>query len=497
MEGNKMAQRNIKKTHILFSLLALTLLAIGLATFQLTRIKSAKALPAQPNILVVMSDDQGCDQHYTTHCDQIKHMMKFLDSEPGGHWITSMQTRAHGSLCCPNRVSTLTGQTNAHNGQWANGGQNINESETLATAVKRAGYSTGLFGKYINGYKGPRVPQGWSRWIAHNDSPAYYNFDVWDNGSTGSNSATKYKVPKVDNETYEAYWLSNKVNQWVNEQSAQNKPWMAFFTSFAPHTPGGSATDVVPSTQSTKPKVLPNAKEGCLGGVDPSIADKPSFVQAQKCVAGNRKAGVKAQISLNNAFKRVYDNLVANGQLDNTIIIYMGDNGMALGSHRNGGKQCAYEECHTIPLMMRIPGHASGTLSRMISNIDIMPTILEWTGATTTLQMDGKSFVQLLNGNQSGWREEQYLHNGIPNNPFPDDYDTVRDDCIVRDPCMIYTEYVNGEREIYNLTSDPFQLTNLLPNPITGYAGQPGWDDNHPQVIRMKQSLAAHKASGN
>jgi N-acetylglucosamine-6-sulfatase len=491
-----MAQRNIKKTHILFSLLALALLAIGLATFQLTRIKSAKALPAQPNVLVVMSDDQGCDQHYTPQCDLVKHNMKFLASEPGGHWITSMQSRAHGSLCCPNRASVLTGQTSAHNKQWENGNMGLNESETLATAMKRAGYSTGLFGKYLNTYKGPRVPAGWDRWIAHSGTPGYYNFDVWDNATTGSTTNTKYVVPKTDNESYEAYWLSTKMNQWVNQQSSAGKPWMAFFTSYAPHSPGGSTTDIV-AGERTKPKVLPNAKEGCLGGVDPSIADKPSFVQANKCIAANRTGAAKAQVSLDHAFKRVYNNLVSTGQLDNTIIIYMGDNGMAMGSHRINGKQCAYEECHTVPLMMRIPGHAAGTLSRMISNIDIMPTILEWTGATTTLQMDGKSIVQLLNGNQEGWREEQYLHNGDPARPFPEDYDTVRDDCIVRNPCMIYTEYANGEREMYNLTTDPFQLTNLLPNPVTGYAGQPGWDDNHPQVQRMKQSLASHKASGN
>jgi N-acetylglucosamine-6-sulfatase len=496
MEGNKMAHQLLKRSNIFKVALILVLLGGLIASFQLTRVKSTSALPGQPNILVVMSDDQGCDQHYTTQCDLVKHNMKFLASEPGGHWTISKQSRAHGSLCCPNRASILTGQTNAHNKQWQNGNMALNESETLPVAVKRAGYSTGLFGKYLNTYSKPRVPTGWDRWIAHLGTPGGYNFDVADNFTHGSTTATRYVVPKTDNESHEAYFLSTKLNQWVNQQSSAGKPWMAFFTSYLPHTGSGATTDQVASDR-TKPKVLPNAKEGCLGGVDPSIADKPSFVQANKCIAANRTGAAKSQVTLDNAFERVYNNLVSNGQLDNTIIIFMGDNGMALGSHRVNGKQCAYEECHTVPLMVRIPGQTAGSVSRMISNIDIMPTILEWTGASTTLQMDGKSFVQLLNGDQSGWREEQYLHNGDPGRPYPDDYDSVRDDCIVRNPCMIYTEYVSGERELYNLTSDPFQLTNLIANPVTGYAGQPGWDENHPQVIRMKQSLAAHKASGN
>src|SRR5688572_14862111 len=106
-----------KKSHLIKTLLVLALLAVPISIFALSRTEKTSALPAKPNILVMMSDDQGCDQHYTTQCDQVVHMMKALSAEPGGHWINSLQTRAHGSLCCPNRASVLTGQTSAHNKQ--------------------------------------------------------------------------------------------------------------------------------------------------------------------------------------------------------------------------------------------------------------------------------------------------------------------------------------------------------------------------------------------
>lgn len=412
--------------------------------------------------------------------------MPFLASEPGGRWWTFTQTRYHTALCCPARATILTGQTSWHNGQFGNSIMQLNESETLATALQRRGYVTGLFGKYLNPYSGPQIPPGWTRWVAHKSLPSYYNFDVIDQGS-------EYTVPKTDDESYDAYWFANKLTQWT---TTQNGPWFAMFTPYAPHEPGGYTSDVTGAEFSVPPR-LPNWQEGCAktGVTDPDISDKPTFVKDNPC-NGGRNSGLKALVSLDHAIRRIYNALVASGQLDNTIIVFMGDNGMGFGSHRITGKSCAYEECLTNPLMVRVPDMTGGVINRAVSNLDLMPTVLELTGATTTLPQDGSSVVPLLVGDTGGWRDETYHHNGDPQRPEVDDFDAVRQDCVVHTPCYTYIEYHNGERELYDLTADPFQLTNLLPNPVTGYAGVSGWDDTNPIVQQLTASLATHRANG-
>jgi N-acetylglucosamine-6-sulfatase len=434
-----------------------------------------------PNILLVITDDQGCDQHNTYLCDQVQSSMHWLASQPGGSWWVSTQTRYHGSVCCPDRASTLTGQTNLHNHQYGNSDDPTWEGETLPTALQRNGYRTGLFGKYLNPYNhNGDDPPGWDRWLAQISLPSYYNFDVADGGNQ---SSIAYTVPKTDDTSYDAYWFRDRLIPWVDDQHAAGRPWFAYYAPYAPHEPSGAPGGITTADYSVPPS-LPNKAEGCTGATDPSIADKPTFVQDNACKTAGRSNGNKAQVAVDRAIHSMYDNLAATGQLDNTIIVFMGDNGQSLNSHRITGKQCAYEECHTNPLMIRVPGTAGGHLDRIVSNIDVMPTLLALTGSSTTITMDGMNAAPLFVGDTSGWRTDNYQHNGDPAHPEVDDYDTVRQDCVVHIPCYVYTVYHDGERELYDLTADPYQLTNLLPNPTTGYAGVSGWDDSNPEIGR-------------
>ncbi|MBI2798009.1 sulfatase-like hydrolase/transferase [Candidatus Saccharibacteria bacterium] len=451
------------------------------------------------NVLVMLTDDQGCDQHATAarpnpvRCDTVDAYMKFLASEPGGSWWNSTQTRYQGVLCCPDRTSILTGQTIAHTGQYGNGVCVAEKAGELPEPWRTAGYATGYFGKYKNCYPGSScakpIPSGWERWVVDRAAPSGYNFDYCDQ-DTGP-----FTVAQNGNSTWSSYWYGDRAIEWINQQQAAGRPWFTFYAPYAPHLGASGPTDI---GGWTTPANLPNYREGnCKGALNTDDSDKPSFIRDNTC-AGSRNAeeAVKGQVGLDNEFKKLYNNLAATGQLNNTIILFMGDNGMGLGSHKVSKKQCAYEECLTNPLMLRLPGSSGGTLNRMISNVDVYPTLLELTGLTTALPADGRSFVQLMRGDTTGWRTDQYSQNGVPSSASADDFDLVRDDCAVRTPCYKYTQYRGGERELYNLTDDPYELVNLLPNPVTGYAGQPGWDDNNPVVVELKARLAAHLSAG-
>ena len=367
----------------------------------------------------------------------------------------------------------------------------FSDAEYLPVALQRAGYVTGLFGKFLNCYPSAMwpqkadgswlVPNGWDRWVAHKDTPKYYDFPVIEDG-------VEVFVSGSAPQNYEPYWFRDRLVDWVDQQS---EPWFAYFTPFGPHSPRDKAPGYSPSMSGPTPD-LPNYNEGCPGAFDPSIADKPSSVQGKACLAAHGRANAKgAQWGVDQAFKSIYEHLDATGQLDNTVILFVDDNGVALGSHRISGKTCAYDECHAIPFMIKVPGLPGGDIERMISNLDVTPTLLELAGGSTTRPQDGQSLVPLLLDPSTPWREDQFLWNGS------EKYRSVREDCAVRNPCYWYTEYEDGQRELYELHSDPFQLTQLLPNPVTGYPGQAGWNDpSNPTLVGLKARLATIYAQG-
>jgi arylsulfatase A-like enzyme len=438
---------------------------------------------------MVMTDDQGCDQSATYVCDTVHHGMPWLSSLPGGSWYVGTQVRYHTALCCPGRASIYSGQTSVHNGQFNNETKSFSYDEWMPTAFQRAGYATGIFGKLFNFHNKPGAPNGWDRSVIHDGGGSYYNHKLFVDG-------VPLEVPKVDGDemqTYQPYYMRDQLLSWLEEQHEGGKPWLATLAAFAPHTPGEAAPDVS-SAELSAPPNLPNWKEGCPGATDPSIEDKPSFIQQADCKVNDRKVGLGALAGLDNAMEDIYDYLVTTGQVDNTIIVFLGDNGVALGAHRLSAKQCAYVACASNPLMIRVPGWPGGEIDRLVSNLDVLPTLLELTRASTTLAMDGVSLVPLLNGDTSGWRTSQWEHHGNPRTPAPDDFDTIRQDCVVMDPCYQYTRYVNGERELYEMRSDPFQLTNRLENPTTGYEGSV--DASDPVVVALDDELDERIAAG-
>jgi membrane-anchored protein YejM (alkaline phosphatase superfamily) len=285
--------------------------------------------------------------------------------------------------------------------------------------------------------------------------------------------------------------MAEQTRSWLTSLEADDDtPWFAYYSPYGPHAPGTACPGCSESQVGATPD-LPNFKEGCPGAPDPSVFDKPSFIQAAKCTGPGRTNGKLAQLGVDNAFRDLYDHLTALGELDDTVILFMSDNGMALNSHRVNAKTCAYEECHTIPFMLKMPGSPGGDIERMISNLDVYSTLLDIARGTVQRPQDGMSILPLLSDPEAPWRTEQFLWNK------QEQYRALREDCAVRNPCWLYVEYENGERELYDLHTDPYQLDQLLPNPTTGYAGVAGWEDpDHPTVVSLRTRLADLYAAG-
>jgi arylsulfatase A-like enzyme len=166
------------------------------------------------------------------------------------------------------------------------------------------------------------------------------------------------------------------------------------------------------------------------------------------------------------------------------MIIFMSDNGLALGDHRLLEKACPYDICINVPFVVSYPDKiaASRVDSNLILNIDIAPTLTELAGIPGISKFDGQSFLPLLNSRSAAWRD------GFLIEQYKDVGEDVSMTTLVppyvgfRTKNWKYVEYETGEKELYNLQADPYEMENLI--------RKPGYDDViaglHAQIEKLR-----------
>jgi len=191
--------------------------------------KDTPALSVKPNIVFILADDM--------RKDDLKYMPKtrsLLKAKGMGF----QNAFVSDAICCPARATIMRGQY-AHNTHvWTNGGstggweaykKNGNEQDNVATRLKAAGYRTGLFGKYLNGYQiTTGRPPGWDRWFAHGKDINYYDYTINDDGTTrhyGSRSAD-----------YETDVVAKHAKAFIGTSASAGVPFFAYVAPYAPHT---------------------------------------------------------------------------------------------------------------------------------------------------------------------------------------------------------------------------------------------------------------------
>jgi alpha-L-rhamnosidase len=150
---------------------------------------------------------------------------------------------------------------------------------------------------------------------------------------------------------------------------------------------------------------------------------------------------------------------------ENTVVIFLSDNGYIWGEHGLGGKWILYEESIRIPMIIKWPGmperYKGKLLQQLALNIDIAPTILDMAGIKVPEVMNGKSLLPIINNPESDFRKDFFMeHDGIvkAEYPIPDSYG-------IRTKDWKYIRYVNIEPEVeemYNLSTDPMEMKNLI-----------------------------------
>jgi arylsulfatase A-like enzyme len=196
---------------------------------------------------------------------------------------------------------------------------------------------------------------------------------------------------------------------------------------------------------------------------EPEVADKPPHIRklprlgpAKKdLILRTYRARLESLQAVDELVGRLVDTLEETGQLGHTVVIFTSDNGFFLGEHRIvDGKLLPYEESIRVPLIVRGGGFPAGhTAEQPVANIDLAPTIVELTGAKARRTIDGRSLLPLALDPSIG-KDRALLIEGLSRNPAKPSYEAIRT------ARWLYVEYRTGAKELYDLQTDPLQLTS-------------------------------------
>ena len=379
------------------------------------------------------------------------------------------------SLCCPSRTSIFRSQYlhNHHvvsNIEATGGGYQTfkklgEQRDCLPVWLKSGGVTTGLFGKYLNGYseKGrgkANIPPGWDAWAvpaSGADSYSGYNYVLNDNGRWRS-----YGHQQSD-------FLNDVVtNRALGFIRSAPDGFFAEIASFNPHRPSPVA---VRNKGTHLLDVAVRSPNYNAHGIDEptwmrKLPDLP--LQAQSGIDLQYRERAQSAESVADTIDAVRAELNATGKAASTLIVVTSDNGYHLGSHRmRAGKRTAFREDTVVPLVVIGPGVQPGaTVNAMTSTIDLAPTFTELQHSTAPAWVDGRSLVPILSTGQvpANWRTAALSESMGRSTPKDPDYqpDAPPRFTALRTPQWLFVAYRDGERELYDLTTDPYELNNVV-----------------------------------
>ncbi|MEM6771790.1 MAG: sulfatase-like hydrolase/transferase, partial [Bacteroidota bacterium] len=375
--------------------------------------------PAQPNILLIIADDMGTDATNGYENTGIMPVTPNIDALRSSG-LTFMNAWA-APKCTPSRAAIFSGKYGVKTGVTDTPG-NLEQSETslfeaLAAQTGNA-YADALIGKWHLS-----SPQNVGQVVGHGvdffegfldaQVPDYFDWQMIDHLGTTTNVTD-----------YATSFLTDRAISWVN---AQNQPWFMVMSHPAPHSPFHAP----PSNLTTR-----------------TVNDNSS----------NRVRFVGAIEAMDTEIGRLLNNL-PDPVLDNTLVIFVGDNGSPNGVLRvfpsQHGKNTMYEGGVNVPLIVSGAGvtRAGEAETAMVHVADIFSTILEVTGASFPGGIHNSlSFHHLLSGSSGATRPFNYSELGTDNNA----------DWTITDGRYKLISLAEGVQEFYDLQTDPYETNNLI-----------------------------------
>jgi N-acetylglucosamine-6-sulfatase len=431
--------------------------------FLMTAAAAGAALPfaacsrrRPPNVVFMLSDDlrwdaMSCAGHpflKTPRIDQL--------ANEGVRFSNAFCT---SSLCSPSRASFLSGLY-AHTHQVIN---NFTEFPTSVPSYPQrlhdAGYNTAYIGKWHMGEGNDEKRPGFDYWASHKGQGQYYDTPFNVNG--------RREVIKG----YYAHVVTNLAKDFLR---TAKPPFSLSIGHKAPHglwIPEAKYEHAFDNVEIKKPVTAEpgpgtpdwvSRRIKTWHGIDGPLYGANDFGKFVRTYH-------ETILSVDDSVGEIYDTLRAMGELDNTIFVFAGDNGFLLGEHASIDKRTMWEESIRIPLLVRYPEaiRTPKVEDRMVLNIDLAPSLIDFCGATALPNVQGQSFRPLAEGRSTPWRSSWlYEYN------FEDEFPYTPNVRGVRTDEWAYMHYPNGEgqpdtemAELYNVKKDPLETTNLINAP--------------------------------
>ena len=462
----------------------------------------------RPNILFIMSDD-----HAAHAIGAYGGRLAALDPTPtldrlAKEGMLFENAFCTNSICAPSRACVITGQYPHTNGAYDLGGKIESERQYLAIEMKKAGYQTAMVGKWHL----KEEPGAFEFYTVLPGQGKYHNPEFRIRGEKG--------WPK-DVITYNGYHSSDAITKitldWLKDGRDGDKPFFLMHHYKAPHDYFEHAArydeylaDVdIPEPDNlwleNQPKFGSIATRGYNDELVPHIGTSignrnprrsyavdlpprfPKDFPQNYVPADNTEEEIKRMSY--NAYLKTYlrcvkgidDNLAKlfayleeTGEMDNTVIIYTGDQGFMLGEHDYQDKRWMYEESMRMPFLIRYPKtiKAGSRTDAIVENVDYAPTMLAFAGIETPKYMQGESFKEICEtGNESeDWKKEAYyrywMHMAHHDNPGHVGIRTKKHKLIFYYGAKYDGSYRTPPAwELYDLAKDPAENVNVYDDP--------------------------------
>ncbi len=424
---------------------------------------------SRPNLVVIMVDDARADDLRPRFMPQANRLI-------GDQGARFTRFYAPFPLCCPARATLLTGQYAHNHGVLYNfppyGFDRFDDEHTLATWLDPT-YRTGMIGKYLNGYglaDPSYVPPGWDTWrVPGRDTYRYNRFHVTEDGV--SRTVRRYST------TY----FGDQAVGFVDDASQAEEPFFLFLSFVAPHDGVPHSDDVddplspfvhpVYRDTYTGPPLPqdPSFDERDVSDKNPGVADNPRLTGSDVAYLKEKIAQRRESLrSVDDQVARVVGELAATGELDDTYVLLLSDNGFLLGEHRVlHDKKFLYDPTVRVPLQMRGPQVPAGrTVSAPTAQVDVAPTLLRLAGLPVTpgplgAVIDGRSLLPALDNKVPARPIVLEEHTDVtPTGPG----EWIRRGLVTdRFTYLRYPQF--DAEELYDRNADRFQRSNVAADP--------------------------------
>ena len=413
------------------------------------------------NVVFILTDDHRYDAMgfmghpflETPHLDSL--------ASNGVHLKNAFVTT---SLCSPSRASILTGLY-THKHRVIDNNRLVPDGTLFFPQyLQQAGYKTGFIGKWHMGGAHDDPRPGFDHWISFRGQGNYL--------PPGPKYTLNVNGNRVKQKGYITDELTDYAVEWLEEQKDSEEPFFLYLSHKAVHANFTPAKRHEDRYKDADLSFLPRGKEISAS------KDAPRWVRDQR----NSWHGIdfsyhsdrgldylyrrycESVLAVDDSVGRVLQQLKDMGIHDETLVVYMGDNGFMWGEHGLIDKRVSYEASIRVPMMMQCPELYEGgkVVENVIGNIDIGPTILHAAGLGTPDYMDGVSFLDLPNQPEMDWRDYflyvYYWEKNFPQSPTQ---------FALRGDRFKYITYYGlwDVDELYDLKTDPGETNNLINDP--------------------------------